>query len=81
MKTLELSPRSQRSINMGFVKVYLTQLGLVLNMMNGLISLQFHIILVIIVLCFKKHSPRYISLDKAGHVKELKDQGHFIPIK
>ena len=34
-----------------------------------------------IILCCEKHIPRYRNLDKAGHVKELKDKGHVIPIK
>ena len=35
VKTFEWYPRSQISINMGFGKVYSTQIGLVMNMMNG----------------------------------------------
>ena len=34
-----------------------------------------------IILCCEKHSPRYIILDKAGPVKEPKDQGNVRPIK
>ena len=34
-----------------------------------------------IVLCCEKHRPRYRSLDKASHIKEIKDQVHVRPIK
>ena len=34
-----------------------------------------------IVLCCDRHSPRSKITDKAGHIKELKDQGHDRPIK
>ena len=47
VKTLEWDKRSKIMINMGFGKVFPTQVGLVLNMMNGSISLQFHIILML----------------------------------
>ena len=56
VKTLEWDPSIQRRINMGFGKVYSTQVGLVLNKMNGSISQQFNIILVIhCIIVFETH--------------------------
>ena len=37
-------PRSQRRLNMGFSKINLTQFGLVLNLLTGSISPQYHVI-------------------------------------
>ena len=35
-------PRIQRRVNMGFRKMHSTQVGLVLNLLNGSISPQYH---------------------------------------
>ena len=37
-------PRSQRGVNMGFRKMHSTQVGLVLNLLTGSISPQYHIV-------------------------------------
>ena len=50
MKTLEWDPMSQISVNMGFGKGYSTQVGLIMNIINGLRSLQFHIVGVTLAL-------------------------------
>ena len=47
VKNLEWYLTSQINMYMGFGKAYSTQFELVLNMMNGPIALQFHIILMI----------------------------------
>ena len=47
VKTLEWDPRIKRRINMGIGEVYSTQVGLALNLVNGSISPQFHIKLLI----------------------------------
>ena len=52
-RSLECKPlnelqMSQRRVNMGFGEGYSTQVGLIMNMMNGSISLQFHIIVMIL---------------------------------
>ena len=41
--TLKWAPMIQRRVNMGFGKVYSTQVGLIMNIKNDLTSLQFHI--------------------------------------
>ena len=43
-KTLKRAPMSQIRVNVGFGKVYSTQVGLIMNIINGLRSLQFHIV-------------------------------------
>ena len=43
---------------MVFGKFYSTQVGLVLNMMNGSISLHFHIILMIYYILFLEAQPQ-----------------------
>ena len=44
VKTLKWYPMIQRRVNMGFGKGYSTQVGLIMNIINGLRSLQFHIV-------------------------------------
>ena len=44
VKTLKWDPMSQKRVNMGFGKGYSTQVGLIMNIVNGLRSLQFHIV-------------------------------------
>ena len=43
-KTLKWAPMSQRRVYLGFGKGYSTQVGLIMNIINGLRSLQFHIV-------------------------------------
>ena len=50
VKTLKWAPMSQRRVNMGFGKGYLTQVGLITNIKNDLRSLQFHIVGVALAL-------------------------------
>ena len=38
------APRSRRGVNMGFSKMHSTQVGLVLNLLTGSISPQFHVV-------------------------------------
>ena len=38
------APMSRRGVNMGFIKMHSTQVGLVLNLLTGLISPQYHIV-------------------------------------
>ena len=38
------SPRSRRGVNIGFSKTHSTQVGLVLNLLTGSISTQFHVV-------------------------------------
>ena len=44
MKIPKWAPRSQRGVNMGFSKMHSTQVGLVLNVLTGSISPQYHIV-------------------------------------
>ena len=44
VKILKWAPTSKRRVNMGFGKGYSTQVGLIMNMINGSISLHFHIV-------------------------------------
>ena len=44
VKTLKWAPMIQRRFNLGFGKGYSTQVGLIMNMINGSRSLQFHIV-------------------------------------
>ena len=37
-------PRSRRGVNMGFRKMHSTQVGLVLNLLTGSISPQYHVV-------------------------------------
>ena len=37
-------PRSRRGVNMGFSKMHSTQVGLVLNLLTGSISPQYHVV-------------------------------------
>ena len=50
MRTLKWAPMIQRRVNMGFVKGYSTKVGLIMNIINGLRSLQFHIVGVALAL-------------------------------
>ena len=38
------APRSRRGVNMGFIKMHSTQVGLVLNLLTGSISPQYHVV-------------------------------------
>ena len=44
LKILEWDPSSRRGVNMEFNNIHSTQVGLVLNMVNGSMTLQFHTI-------------------------------------
>ena len=44
MKIPKWSPRSRRGFNMGFRNIHSTQVGLVLNLFNVLLSPQYHVI-------------------------------------
>ena len=37
------APRSQRGVNMGFINMHSTQVGLVLNLLTGSFSPQYHV--------------------------------------
>ena len=50
VKTLKMSPMSQRRVNMGSSKDYSKQVGLIMNIKNDLRSLQFHIFGVVLAL-------------------------------
>ena len=44
VKIPKWAPRSRRRVNMGFSKMHSTQVGLVLNLLTGSISPQFHVV-------------------------------------
>ena len=44
VKIPKWGPRSQRGVNMGFIKMHSSQVGLVLNLLTGSISPQYHIV-------------------------------------
>ena len=44
VKIPKLAPRSRRGVNMGFSNMNSTQVGLVLNLLTGSISPQFHVV-------------------------------------
>ena len=44
VKIPKCDPRSQRGVNMGFIKMHSTQTGLVLNLLTGSISPQYHVV-------------------------------------
>ena len=44
VKIAKGAPRSRRGFNMGFSKMHSTQVGLVLNLLTGSISPQFHVL-------------------------------------
>ena len=44
VKIIKWAPRSQRGVNMGFRKMHSTQVGLVINLLTGSISQQYHVI-------------------------------------
>ena len=44
MKIPKWDPSSPRGVNMGFSKMYSTQVGLVLNLLTGSISPQYHVV-------------------------------------
>ena len=44
VKIPKLAPRSQRGVNMGFVEIHSTQVGLVLNLLAGSISPHYHVL-------------------------------------
>ena len=44
MKIPKWAPRSQRGVNMGFSKIHSTQVGLVINLLTGSISPQYHVV-------------------------------------
>ena len=44
VKIPKWAPRSQRGVNMGFRKMHSTQVGLVINLLTGSISPQFHVL-------------------------------------
>ena len=46
VKIPKWAPRIQRGVNMGFSKMHSTQVGLVLNLLTGSISPQFHVVLM-----------------------------------
>ena len=44
VKISKWDPRSRRGVNMGFSKIHSTQVGLVLNLLMGSISPQYHVV-------------------------------------
>ena len=44
MKIPKFSPRSRRGVNIGFGKMHSTQVVLVINLLTGSISPQFHVV-------------------------------------
>ena len=44
VKISKWDPRSQRGVNMGFRKMHSTQVGLVINLLTGSISQQYHVL-------------------------------------
>ena len=44
VKIHKWDPKSLKGVNMGFIKIHSTQVGLVLNMFAGSISAQYHVI-------------------------------------
>ena len=44
VKIPKWAPRSRRGVNMGFIKMHSTQVGLVLNLLTGSISPQYHVV-------------------------------------
>ena len=44
MTIAKCDPRSRRGVNMGFSKVHSTQVGLVLNLLTGSVSPQYHVV-------------------------------------
>ena len=44
MKIPKWDPRSRRGFNIGFTKIHSTQVGLVLNLLTGSISPQYHVV-------------------------------------
>ena len=44
MKMHKWDPRSRRGVNMGYSKMHATQVGLVLNLLTGSISPQYHVV-------------------------------------
>ena len=44
LKIPKWAPRSRREVNMGFSKMHSTQVGLVLNLLTGSISPQYHVV-------------------------------------
>ena len=44
VKIPKSAPRSQRGVNMVFSKIHSTQVGLVLNLLTGSISTQYHVV-------------------------------------
>ena len=44
LKITKWDPRSQRGVNMGFIKMHSTQVGLVLNLLTVSISPQYHVL-------------------------------------
>ena len=44
VKIPKWAPRIQRGVNMGFIKMHSTQVGLVINLLTGSISPQYHVV-------------------------------------
>ena len=44
MEIPKWDPRSQRGVNMGFRKMHSTKVGLILNLLTGSISPQYHVV-------------------------------------
>ena len=44
VKITKWAPRSLRRVSMGFSKIHSTQVGLVLNLLTGSISQQYHVV-------------------------------------
>ena len=44
VKIPKWDPRSRRGVNMGFSKMHSTQVGLVLNLLTGSVSPNFHVV-------------------------------------
>ena len=70
VKTLKMAPMSQRRVNMGFVKGYSTQVGLIMNIKNDLRSLQFHIVGMALALSLERKILGLESKDKLQPVSQ-----------
>ena len=46
MKECPYDPRIQRGVNMGFIKMHSTQVGLVLKLLTGSISPHYHVFFI-----------------------------------
>ena len=78
VKIPKLAPSSQRGVNMGFRQMHSTQVGLVINLLTGSISPQYHVVfddmLYTVMISTATDPEVWIRL-----VTEIKDPGHGRP--